>query len=117
MVREAARAIGIPIWGAPASPCLSSRIAYGLEVTRSRLAQVERAEAFLRGLGCVGDLRVRHHGDRARIEVSPDMFGLIDGEWPAIVRCFQSLGWNRIERDPRGYRRGGLLPVAAPGRA
>src|SRR3989475_1365381 len=72
-VRHAARELGLPVWDAPAAPCLSSRVAYGIPVTSERLAQVERAEAYLRQLGVTGDLRVRHHGDRggARIEVEP----------------------------------------------
>src|SRR2546422_10894693 len=70
-VRRAARALGLPVWDAPAAPCLSSRVAYGIPITSQRLAQGERAEAYLRELGVTGDLRVRHHGDRggARIEV------------------------------------------------
>src|SRR5439155_23978444 len=83
-VRSAAQALGLPIWDAPASPCLASRVRYGLAVTPERLAQVERAEAFLRGLGVRGDLRVRHHGDLARIEVLPEMFPLLSARWAAI---------------------------------
>lgn len=109
MVRSAARALGIPTWDAPAAPCLSSRVQYGLEVTEERLAQVEQGEALLRALGVTGDLRVRHHGERARIEVAPDQFSLVDDEWPGIERAFLALGFDTVERDPRGYRRGGLL--------
>src|SRR5207247_5346024 len=61
-VRAAARALGLPVWDAPAAPCLSSRVAYGLAITPSRLRQVETAEAYLREMGGTGDLRVRHHG-------------------------------------------------------
>src|SRR5216110_2900765 len=72
-IRAASRALGLPTWDAPAAPCLSSRVAYGLAITPRRLEQVERAEAYLRELGVAGDVRVRHHGDRggARIEVEP----------------------------------------------
>src|SRR6266705_378405 len=62
-VRATARDLGLPVWDAPATPCLSSRVAYGLAITPSRLRQVETAEAYLRELGVTGDLRVRHHGD------------------------------------------------------
>ncbi len=110
-VRRAARVLGLPTWDAPAAPCLSSRIQYGLEVTSGRLAQVEQAEAFVRSLGVIGDLRVRHHGETARIEADPSMFALLDQGWPSIVRRFRDLGWRGVERDPRGYRRGGLLPA------
>ena len=116
VVRSVARELGIPAWDAPASPCLSSRIRYGLAVTPDRLKQVEEGEALLRRLGITGDLRVRHHGEQARIEVNPDQFAVLDGEWPAIERAFVALGFAMVERDPRGYRRGGLLselPVLA----
>jgi uncharacterized protein len=108
-IREAARALRIPIWDAPASPCLSSRIRYGLPVTVERLAQVEQGEALLRRLGLSGDLRVRHLGDRARIEVAPDQFARLDGCWSAVLAGFAGLGFAAVERDPRGYRRGSLL--------
>lgn len=113
-VRAAARDLGLEVWDAPAAPCLASRIRYGLAVTPDRLRQVERGEAFLRGLGVTGDLRVRHHDDAARIEVRPDMFALLDVAWPAIEREFIVLGFSRVERDPRGYRRGSLLAVLEP---
>jgi len=111
-IREAARSLGIPIWDAPASPCLSSRVQYGLAITPERLRQVETAEAFLRGLGVTGDLRVRHLGSRARIEVGPAEFGLVDGQWAGIVARFRDLGFAEVERDARGYRRGSLLVIA-----
>ena len=63
--------LGLPTWDAPSAPCLSSRVTYGLAITPGRLRQIEDGEAYLRVLGVVGDLRVRHHGDRARIEVAP----------------------------------------------
>lgn len=110
-VRSAAGALGLPIWNAPASPCLSSRIQYGLEVTPGRLEQVERAEAFLRGLGVVGDLRVRHLGRTARIEVGPAMFGLVDAASDVVARRFREIGFDAVTRDPDGYRRGSLLPL------
>ncbi|HTO73880.1 MAG TPA: ATP-dependent sacrificial sulfur transferase LarE [Gemmatimonadales bacterium] len=110
-VRSVAHDLGIPTWDAPASPCLSSRIRYGLAVTPERLKQVEEGEALLRRLGVAGDLRVRHHGERARIEANPDQFSVIDGEWPAIQSAFTELGFTSVERDARGYRRGGLLDL------
>jgi uncharacterized protein len=108
-IREAGRALGIPIWNAPAAPCLSSRIRYGLPVTRDRLRQVEQGEALLRGLGFSGDLRVRHLGDRASIEVGPDQFPRLADCWQEVVAGFSRLGFGSVERDPRGYRRGSLL--------
>jgi uncharacterized protein len=111
-IREMARSLGIPLWDAPASPCLSSRVQYGLAITPERLRQVEHAEAFLRSLGVTGDLRVRHLGTRARIEVAPGEFELVDRHWDGIVSRLSGLGFEAVERDARGYRRGSLLVLA-----
>lgn len=111
MVRAAARELGLPQWDAPASPCLSSRIAYGLSVTPERLAQVERGEAYLRSLGVTGDLRVRHHGARARIEASPAEFDAIESHWASVHQVFAALGFTDVVLDPSGYRRGSLLVI------
>ncbi|MFZ5623446.1 MAG: ATP-dependent sacrificial sulfur transferase LarE [Gemmatimonadota bacterium] len=115
MVREAARALDIPVWDAPSSPCLSSRIAYGLRITDERLRQVEAGEAWLRRLGVTGDLRVRHHGERVRIEVSPPEIPLVERAWDAVTARFRELGMADVELDPRGYRRGSLLTVLPVG--
>ena len=114
MVRAAARELDLPVWDAPAAPCLASRIQYGLEVTSDRLGQVEQGEAFLRSLGIAGDLRVRHHGNSARIEVEPTWFATLDAEWAEVDRAFRSFGFERVERDARGYRRGSLLAILDP---
>ena len=111
-VREAARHLGIPDWDAPASPCLSSRVRYGVAITPLRLHQVEAAEAYLRSLGVRGDLRVRHLGDGARVEVLPEEFPLIDGRWGEIAATLQALGFTSVTRAPEGYRRGSLLVLA-----
>ena len=108
-VRATARALGLPIWDAPAAPCLSSRVAYGLTITPSRLAQVEAAEAYLRSLGVTGDLRVRHKGDRARIEVEPRWIPWLAERRETVTARLQGLGFPAVEIDPGGYRRGGLL--------
>jgi len=108
-VREAARELQVPIWDAPAAPCLSSRVAYGLRITPERLRQVESAEAFLRSLGVEGDLRVRHHGDHARLEVGPEHFDTVRNRWGEIEAYFAAGGFAYVELDPRGYRRGSLL--------
>lgn len=113
MIRREAKMLGLPIWDAPAAPCLSSRIRYGLAVTPERLRQVELAEQFLRTLGVQGDVRVRHHDTVARIEVTPEMFIMVEAQWSAIESALMELGFSRVERDPGGYRRGNLLPVAS----
>jgi uncharacterized protein len=111
-VRDAAHLLGIPGWDAPAAPCLSSRVRYGLEITSDRLRQVEEGEAYLRSLGVQGDLRVRHHGDRARLEVAPDQIERVRASWEGIRAVFTGLGFITVELDPNGYRRGGLLAIA-----
>jgi len=113
-VRAAARDLGLPIWDAPAAPCLSSRIQYGLAVTPARLRQVEEAEAWLRELGVRGDLRVRHRGAHASIEVNPGEQPLLRAQWPAVAARLAELGFAAVALDERGYRRGALvaeLPV------
>jgi pyridinium-3,5-biscarboxylic acid mononucleotide sulfurtransferase len=113
-VRATARELGLPLWDAPAAPCLSSRVRYGLAITPERLRQVELGEAFLRRLGVTGDLRVRHHGDKARLEVGLEQITLLRSQWPAVDRVFTSLGFAEVELDPNGYRRGGLLALVSP---
>ncbi|MEO8088760.1 MAG: ATP-dependent sacrificial sulfur transferase LarE [Gemmatimonadales bacterium] len=111
-VREAARELGLPIWNAPAAPCLSSRVMYGLEITPERLRQVEQGEAYLRSLGVGGDLRVRHHGGKARLEVAPGEMERLRTNWETITAVFLGLGFAAVELDPAGYHRGGLLAIA-----
>ncbi|HET6778695.1 MAG TPA: ATP-dependent sacrificial sulfur transferase LarE [Gemmatimonadales bacterium] len=113
-VRQAAEQLGIPIWDAPASPCLSSRVLYGLEITPERLRQVEQGEAYLRRLGIQGDLRVRHHGGSARLEVDPGQMDILRRQWDSVTLVFAELGFTAVELDPQGYRRGGLLSLARP---
>ena len=110
-VREAARDLGLPTWDAPAAPCLSSRVRYGLEITSERLRQVEEGESFLRSLGVSGDLRVRHHGRKARLEVAPDQMDRLRAHWRSIDAAFSSLGFDEVELDQAGYRRGSLLTI------
>jgi uncharacterized protein len=109
-VRERSRARGLWTWSQPSAPCLSSRLQYGLQVTPERLRQVERAERALRELGIVGDLRVRHHGDLARVELSREILGA----WLAPVpmrmlrAAIQAAGFTRVAVDLRGFRSGSL---------
>ena len=108
-VREAARTLGLPIWDAPAAPCLSSRVRYGLQITPQRLQQVEQAEAYLRALGVAGDLRVRHLGAAARVEVDPGWIPWVADRWPTVAAHLTALGFQEVALDPQGYRRGSLL--------
>jgi uncharacterized protein len=113
-IRAASRALGLPTWDAPAAPCLSSRIQYGLSITPSRLKQVEGGEAYLRSLGVTGDLRVRHLGGVARLEVEPSWVPWIEARQAAITAHLTALGFAQVEIDPRGYRRGSLLERSSP---
>ena len=94
----------------PSSPCLSSRLPYGIAVTRARLEQIERAEAALRALGIAGDLRVRYHEDLARVELGADE--LPRGWSPrASSRCVRHCSppdSQRVALDLRGFRSGSL---------
>jgi uncharacterized protein len=111
-VRAAARVLGLPNWDAPAAPCLSSRVLYGLSVTPERLLQVEQGEAALRAAGVEGDLRVRHRGREARIEVPESEFPRVRRHREAIGQRLLALGFDRVTLDLTGYRRGSLLSVS-----
>ncbi|MGH7520622.1 MAG: ATP-dependent sacrificial sulfur transferase LarE [Gemmatimonadales bacterium] len=113
-IRAASRELGLPTWDAPAAPCLSSRVQYGLSITPSRLKQVEASEAYLRELGITGDLRVRHLGDMARVEVEPSWIPWIEARRATITQYLATLGFARVDVDPRGYRRGSLLERSSP---
>jgi uncharacterized protein len=110
-VRDTARALGIPIWDAPAAPCLASRVRYGVEVTEERLAQVEQAELAVRSVGVTGNLRVRHLDTRARVEVDPAELALVRERWAQIEPAVRAAGFAAVELDEQGYRRGALLAL------
>jgi uncharacterized protein len=108
-VRACARALGLPNWAAPAAPCLSSRVQYGLAITPRRLRQVEQGEAVLREMGVSGNLRLRHRGEAARVEVEPDWIPFVLARRAEIDTRLRALGFAVVEVDPRGYRRGSLI--------
>ncbi len=100
----------IPTWSVPSSPCLSSRLPYGTAVTVERLVQVEQAERGLRELGIVGDLRVRHHGPVARVELGAAELAAWLSPVRARVLCatVRKAGYQRVVIDLRGFRSGSL---------
>jgi pyridinium-3,5-biscarboxylic acid mononucleotide sulfurtransferase len=108
-IRELARGAGVPVWDRPASPCLASRLAYGVEVTPERLLVVEQGEAELRGLG-FRQFRVRHHDKLARIEVASDeLLRALDPQMARrFVEIFKGLGFTYVTLDLEGYRQGAL---------
>ena len=117
-IRERSEALGLPTWRQPSSPCLSSRIPYGTPVTVGRLRRVERAEAALRSLGIASDLRVRHFGDLARVELaSAELLEWSNGDRrEALDRALADVGYTRVEIDPRGFRSGALNELVSVGR-
>jgi uncharacterized protein len=108
-IRVLSRDAGLPTWDEPASACLSSRIPYYVEVTEEKLRTVEAAEAAVRALG-FRVLRVRHHGDVARLEIArEEMARLLDPEIAqAIDTKLRALGFRYVALDLRGYRLGSL---------
>lgn len=113
-IRALSRARGIPTWSQPSSPCLASRLPYGTAVTAERLRQVERAEQALRALGVRGDLRVRHHGDLARVEVGLEELErwLAPERFAALRAALREAGYARAALDLRGFRSGSLNVLA-----
>jgi uncharacterized protein len=109
-IRNRSQVRGIPTWKQPSSPCLSSRLPYGTAVTPVRLRQVERAEAALRALGVEGDLRVRYHGELARVELAASSIGswLEPNARAALRAVVREAGFPRVAIDLRGFRSGSL---------
>jgi uncharacterized protein len=108
-VRAALRALGLPVWDKPSSPCLSSRVPYGEAITREKLEAIGRAEAALRALG-FRELRVRHHGSVARIELPKADLArvLADGLADEIVARVRAAGFAFVALDLEGLRSGSL---------
>lgn len=108
-IRALSRALEIPTADLPASACLSSRLPYGTEVTPERLRQVELGEERLRALG-FQQLRVRHHGEVARVEIDPaELARALDPAMArAIVAALKPLGFRYVSLDLEGYRTGAL---------
>ena len=111
-IRLLSKELGLPTWDKPSFACLSSRIPYGSEVTREKLAMIERAEDALRGLG-LRQFRVRHHDTVARLELDPADFEAVLE--PAIrdllVARLKEIGYLYVTLDLQGYRTGSLNEV------
>jgi uncharacterized protein len=108
-VRALSRELGLPTAELPASPCLSSRLPYGTPVTLEALRRVDRAEAGVRALG-FRELRVRHLGERARVEIAREEMDRLDegGLRAAVEAAVRAAGYAEAVIDPEGYRRGRL---------
>jgi pyridinium-3,5-biscarboxylic acid mononucleotide sulfurtransferase len=109
-IRDIARECGLPVWQKPSAACLSSRIPYGDSITPEKLRMIEEAEAFLAAQG-FGQLRVRLHGNIARIEVHKEEMGRILDLQSAITGALRQLGFSYVTLDLEGYRSGSMDEV------
>jgi pyridinium-3,5-biscarboxylic acid mononucleotide sulfurtransferase len=113
-IRELCQRAGLRVWDKPASACLSSRIEYGRPVTAEALAMVEQGEDALRSLG-FRQVRVRHHGDIARLEISRDELprALTQEMFAEFTRVFKALGFTFVALDTEGFRSGSMNSSSA----
>ncbi len=111
-VRELSRRAGLPTWDKPASPCLSSRIAYGTTVTIERLSKVDRGEEILREFG-FKEFRVRHHDTLVRLEIAPaELDRALNREvFEQLAKRFRELGFKYVTLDLEGFRSGSMNEV------
>ena len=106
-IRQWSRRLGLRTWDKPAAACLASRLPYGTPVTLGRLSAVERAEEALHALG-FGQLRVRHHGEAARIEVEEDALPVLLSRRADVVAVVREAGFSFVSLDLEGFRSGSL---------
>jgi uncharacterized protein len=107
MVRQAAKDLGLAVWDKPAAACLASRVPYGTAVTMGTLQSVARAEEALRALG-FGQLRVRHYGDLARVELPEGALADAVVKRAAVTAAVKSAGYRYVTLDLEGFRSGNL---------
>lgn len=117
-VRALSKALGLYTWNKPALACLASRIPYFSPITPEKLRQIDAAEAFIRGMGNTGQVRVRHFGDTARIEIDvAAMTRLMEtGIREQVISFIKELGFVHVLLDLQGYRMGSLNPGRRLGR-
>jgi uncharacterized protein len=106
-IRVMSRKLGLPTADKPASPCLATRFPYGMRITREALRQVAAAEAAIRKTG-IPVVRVRHHGDLARIEVPGEYFQILMGRAAEVEKELKAAGYVYVTVDLRGYRTGSM---------
>ena len=104
-IRAIARELKLEVAERPATACLSSRFPTGSRIDADTLKNIDAAENFILGLG-IRQVRLRHHGDIARIEIDPDDFQLLSGKRDFVVKTIQALGWRHVTIDLGGYRTG-----------
>lgn len=113
-IRSAARELGLPNWNKPSFACLSSRIPHGTPVTVVALRQIEAAEAALKSMG-FSQVRVRHHGDVARIEVEPGEIPRLLEQRDSVASAVRQAGYKFVSADLEGYSTGSLNRTWKPG--
>jgi uncharacterized protein len=108
-IRQLSKQLGLPTWDKPSFACLSSRFPYGSAITEAALSMVDRAEEVLRGLG-FPQVRVRHYGDMARIEIDPDEIErfLSSGVRDTVTEKLRDIGYVHVCLDLEGYRSGSM---------
>lgn len=106
-VREAAFLFGLPNYNKPAAPCLSSRIPYGTPINKKSLEMIADGERFLKTFGFL-NVRVRHFGEKAKIEVDKEMINILYENIEDIKNKFNKIGYKEIEIDPEGFASGKL---------
>lgn len=107
-IREISRALGLPTWNKPATPCLATRIPTGERITAEKLRMIDLSEQFLSGLG-FHQIRVRMHGDDlARVEVTPEEFGMLVENRQAVSDRLKAIGFRYVSMDLTGYRMGNM---------
>lgn len=117
-IRALSRRYGLPTWDKPSMACLASRVPYGVPIAAEVLRRVDEAERYLRGVGLgLGQLRVRHHGNLARIEVPPVDFPKLASPEAArqVSAALRGLGYAYVTLDLAGYRTGSLNEVLEEG--
>ena len=109
-IRQLSHQLGLPTWDKPAFACLASRVPYGYVITAEKLKQIDEAEIFLQSMGLCKQVRVRHHGPVARLEVDPQTFPqFIESEnRTKITSYFKKLGFQFVALDLEGYAMGSL---------
>lgn len=106
-IRELSRELNLSTWNKPSLACLSSRIAYGEKITLEKLSKIEKAEQYLKGLG-ISQVRVRTHGEIARIEVEPKDIPILM-EWHGEINSqIQAYGYTYVTLDLSGYQSGSM---------
>jgi uncharacterized protein len=109
-IRRLSRLVDLPTWDKPSAACLASRVPYGYTITAEKLSQIDEGEIFLRRLGLCRQVRVRHHGPVARLEVEPHAVNrFAEGETRAMItQFFRKLGFQFVALDLEGYVMGSL---------